>query len=249
MEVIFLGTGAPWAIGRQTLGLYVTASGYEPLLVDTCGGFAVVEQLRRAGIDGRTVRNVFVTHRHHDHAGGVPALLLGGLGLQIHGTPHTLGAVRELMHSGFPEWTDPAGTAYIEVPPRGMCEIGGFAVETVPVQHRVETVGVRIRAGGRLLAFGADSVACEGLATCAAGADLFVADAIWQGAGELADAAHQLLHATAGEVADLAARAGAGALALVHLGVHASVAAMRAEAQARFPGPVHIPDDLDRLEV
>ncbi len=245
MEVTFLGTGAPWAVGRQTLGLFITAPGCEPLLIDTCGGFAVVEQLRRAGIDPRTVRNVFITHRHHDHAGGVPALLLGGLPLQLHGTAHTLAAIRDLMRSGFPEWADPAGTAFVEVPARGMCEIGGLALETVPVEHRVETAAVRVRAGGRTLAFGADSLPCEGLVTCARGADLFICDAIWQHEG--AERAHQLMHATAAEAGE-AARAGeAGQLALVHLGARAEPAVMLAEAEGAFGGPVRIPDDLERL--
>jgi ribonuclease BN (tRNA processing enzyme) len=249
MEVIFLGTGAPWAQGRQMVGLYVRAPGCEPLLVDTCGGFALIEQLRRAGIPPRSIRNVFVTHRHHDHAGGIPALLLGGLPLQVHGTPHTLAALRDLMRSGFPEWADPAGTAYVEVPARGMCEIGGLAVETVPVEHRVETVAVRVRAGGRTLAFGGDSLPCQGLVTAARGADLFVCDALWQGEGDLREAAHRLMHATAAEAAE-AARAGeAAALALVHLGARADGAAMLGEAQAVFPGPVRIPDDLDRVWV
>ena len=245
MDVTFLGTGAPWAQGRQTMGLYVTATGCEPLLIDTCGGFAVVEQLRRAGADPRGVRNVFITHRHHDHAGGVPALLLGGLPLQLHGTSHTLAAIRDLMKSGFPEWTDPAGTAYIEVPARGMCEIGGLAVETVPVEHRVETVGIRVRAGGRTLAFGADSLPCEGLTTCAGDADMFICDAIWQEDG--AERAHQLMHATAAEAGRAAAAGGAGQLLLVHLGARAEPATMLAEAQAAFRGPVRIPDDLDRV--
>jgi ribonuclease BN (tRNA processing enzyme) len=247
VEVVFLGTGAPWAVGRQPLGLYVSAPGCEPLLIDTCGGFVVVDLLRRAGVDPRSIRNVFITHRHHDHAGGVPALLLGGLPIQLHGTPHTLAAVRELMKSGFPEWTDPPGTSYIEVPPRGICEIGGLALETVPVEHRVETVGVRVRAGGRTLAFGADSLPCEGLRTCAQDADLFVCDAIWQEDG--AARAHELMHATAAEAGQIARAAGAAELALVHLGGRADVAVMRAEAEAAFGAPVRIPDDLERVSM
>jgi len=243
--VVFLGTGAPWAMGRQPLGLYVTAPGCEPLLIDTCGGFVVVDLLRRAGVDPRSVRNVFVTHRHHDHAGGVPALLLGGVPIQLHGTPHTLAAIRDLMKSGFPEWADPAGTAFVEVPPRGICEIGGLALETVPVEHRVETVGVRVRAGGRTLAFGGDSLPCDGLETCARGADLFVCDAIWQEEG--AERAHQLMHATAAEAGRAARAGGAAELVLVHLGARADPAVMLAEAQAAFQGPVRIPDDLDRV--
>src|SRR5215216_904215 len=81
VEVTLLGTGAPLAPGRATLGLLVTAPGCEPLLIDTCGGFELARQLALVGqpLDG--LRNVVVTHRHLDHLGGMPALFLANLPL------------------------------------------------------------------------------------------------------------------------------------------------------------------------
>src|SRR5207248_5185083 len=86
MEVTLLGTGAPLAPGRATLGILVTAPGCAPLLIDTCGGFELARQLARAGQPLAGLRDVIVTHRHLDHAGGVPALLLANLPLDIHAT-------------------------------------------------------------------------------------------------------------------------------------------------------------------
>src|SRR5690348_3172865 len=77
MEVTLLGTGAPWAAQRATLGMWITAPGCAPLLLDTCGGMELARQLRRAGLDRERVENVLVTHQHLDHAGGIPTLYLG----------------------------------------------------------------------------------------------------------------------------------------------------------------------------
>ena len=89
MEVTMLGTGAPLAPGRATTGLLVTAPDCEPLLLDTCGGFELARQLVAAGVTLADLRNVIVTHRHLDHSGGVPALLLANLPLAFYGSEDT----------------------------------------------------------------------------------------------------------------------------------------------------------------
>ena len=248
MEITLLGTGAPLAPGRATLGLLVTAPGCEPLLIDTCGGFELARQLALVGqpLDG--LRNVVVTHRHLDHLGGMPALYLANLPLAVYALEDTHAGLRELMGACFPEWSVHADVTRPVVAPGERREIGGFAVEFFGVEHRVPTVAVRVSQGGRTLAYSADSVPCDALVACARDADLFVCDALCSAldGADRAARARQLMHPIAREAAELATRAGAGALALVHLARHADPANLHAEASPVFAGPVTVPDDGQR---
>ena len=70
--------------------------------------------------------------------------------------------------------------------------IGPFTVEAVPVEHPVEAYGLRVRAGGAVLAYTGDTGPCEALDTLAAGADLLLAEASFRQADDNPDAIHLL---------------------------------------------------------
>ena len=89
MEITFLGTGAPLHLSRATTGMLVTADGCAPLLIDTCGGFELVRGLNSAGFPLAQIRNVIVTHRHFDHSGGILALFLANMPLDVHALDDT----------------------------------------------------------------------------------------------------------------------------------------------------------------
>src|SRR6476646_525766 len=144
MQVTFLGTGAPLSPRRATLGLLVTAPGCAPLLIDTCGGFELARRLASIGHPLREIRNVIATHRHMDHTGGFPALFLANMPLEIVAIADTHGGIAELMAAGYPEWPLHAEVARTTIDPTESRDIGGFGVQFFPVQHRVETVAVRV---------------------------------------------------------------------------------------------------------
>lgn len=251
MEVTLLGTGAPLSPGRATTGMVVTAPGCAPLLIDTCGGFEVARQLNAFGFKLADLGPVIVTHRHLDHAGGMPVLYLANLALDIYATADTHAGIAEVKAGCFPEWERRKDIVDHEIAPGDRREIGGYEVEFFRMEHRVETVAVRVTHGGRTLAFSADSLPCEQLVACARGADLFICDAICavRDGEQWAQRARTLMHPTAQEAAEMATQAGVGALALVHIGRFGDPEHIREEASAGFQGPVSVPDDGMRYTV
>lgn len=74
MELIFLGTGNAGVTKRYNTCFLLrdperTADRY--LLVDAGGGNGILRQLKKAGVDPKDIRTLFVTHRHLDHILGV----------------------------------------------------------------------------------------------------------------------------------------------------------------------------------
>jgi ribonuclease BN (tRNA processing enzyme) len=95
----------------------------------------------------------------------------------------------------------------------GRIEAGPFTIDLAPVNHPVETYGMRITAGGRTLAYSADSGICDELVKLAREADVFLCEASYlEGDDNPPD-----IHLTGKEAAEHASRAGAGRLLLTHL--------------------------------
>lgn len=251
MDVTLLGTGSPMAPERNATGLLVTAPGCEPLLIDTCGGFELPRQLARIGQPISQLRNVIVTHRHMDHAGGMPALFIASIPLNLYALPDTHAGIRDLMNACFPEWPIHPEVERVPIEPGAPYAIGGFAIEFFSAEHRVPTVAVRVQHGGRTLGFSADGLPNEGMIACARDADLFICDALCaaRDGAEWAARARSLMHPVAHEAAEMAVAANARSLALTHLARYANPDNLLAEARDVFSGPVVVPDDGTRLSV
>lgn len=251
MDITFLGTGAPLSPERATTGLLVTASGCAPLLVDTCGGFELARQLVRFGVPLASLRNVIVTHRHLDHAGGMQALLLANMPLEVYANADTHAGIATMTEGCFPEWKPHPDIRRHSVDAGDVREIGGFRVSFHRAEHRVETLAARIEQAGRVLAFSADTLPCAAVVEAAREADLFVCDALCAEAdGEhFAHRARELMHPTAREAALMAREAGVRRLALVHCARFGTPELIRREAARFFDGEVVMPGDGDRLVV
>jgi ribonuclease BN (tRNA processing enzyme) len=128
----------------------------------------------------------------------------------------------------------------------GTLHIGPFTVTLERVNHPVETYGMRIEHGGRVLAYSADSAPCDALLRLAQGADLFLCEASYpDGEQNPPD-----LHLTGREAGEVATKAGVAKLVLTHL-----VAAWCSEdnvvdsACAAFAGPLEVARSGNRYEI
>jgi ribonuclease Z len=102
---------------------------------------------------------------------------------------------------------------------------------------------------GRTLVYTADTRPRERTVEVAEGADLLVHDATF--ADDMADRARDTAHSTGREAGEIAARANARRLALVHVSSRyaADASPIRREATAAFGGETLLPDDGDRVDV
>lgn len=113
-------------------------------------------------------------------------------------------------------------------------ELGPFSLMPRLVSHPVECYGLRVEAGGRTLAYSADSGPVDSLVDLAKDADVFLAEASYlEGDDNPPD-----VHMTGKEAAEHATRADAKSLVLTHLVPWNPVERVLADATPSFAGPI-----------
>jgi ribonuclease BN (tRNA processing enzyme) len=123
--------------------------------------------------------------------------------------------------------------------------IGPFEVALCGVNHPVETYGMRISAGGRTLAYSADSGRCAELVGLAQDADLFLCEASYlDGDDNPPD-----IHLTGREAAEHAVRADVQRLLLTHLVPWGDEDRTLAEAKSTYDGEIWVAHPLDVHDV
>lgn len=128
----------------------------------------------------------------------------------------------------------------------GTFGLGPFSVSVDRVSHPVETYGVRVEHGGKVLAYSADTSACNALDRLAQGADLFLCEASYDEGADNPPG----LHMTGREAGETATKAGVRRLVLTHL-VVAWVSEARAveAAVSAYAGPIDVARAGARYEI
>jgi len=128
----------------------------------------------------------------------------------------------------------------------GTLTVGPFSLTAERMNHPVETYGMRIEHGGRVLAYSADTAPCEALLRLAHGADLFLCEASYpDGEQNPPD-----LHLTGREAGEAATKAGVARLVLTHLvAAWCSESNVVESATAAFAGPLEIARTGVRFDV
>ncbi len=124
-------------------------------------------------------------------------------------------------------------------------QIGPFEVDLRRVTHTVETYGMRISAGGRTLAYSADTGGCDSLVELAREADLFLCEASYLD-GEDNPVG---IHLTGREAGEFATRADAKRLVLTHLVPWGDPHRTLAEAEGSYAGDIRVAKPLDSFDV
>jgi ribonuclease BN (tRNA processing enzyme) len=187
------------------------------------------------GIDG-----ICLSHLHADHCLDMCPLWVaqiyapGGPRPRIpvsgpDGTPQRLAQAY-----GFAEEPGMTGAFEFGTLQPGRRQIGPFDITLARMNHPVETYGFRVAAGGRAIAYSADTGPSDALVGLARDADLLLCEASFLDGPGLPEN----LHMSAKQAAEHAARAGVGQLVLTHLAPWHDRERSRAEAAPVFPGPL-----------
>jgi ribonuclease BN (tRNA processing enzyme) len=210
------------------------------LLVDAGNGSTGVLQ-RTIGL--LEIDAVLISHLHGDHYLDLVTYTYarryhpdGSPGcLPVHGPSD----VKEHLAGAFGRPVEDLLSAVYEFHPvdgPGRIGVGPFDIELGRVNHPVETYGMRITAGGRTLAYSADTGVSDELVKLARAADMFLCEASYlDGDDNPPD-----IHLTGREAAEHAARAGVGRLMLTHLVPWGDPARTLAAATDAFDGDIQI---------
>lgn len=274
LSVTLLGTGCPVAcVARRGAAQLVEADGAR-VLVD-CGS-GVAQQLVAAGAPGAAIDALLITHYHSDHMVDFYQLVVSAWhqGRDRPWIVHAPETAARHIRAQLAAWADERalriaherrsnGVAGLEVDLRPLASgadlrFGDLRVTPIEVDHRPITpaFGFSFAAGGARIVFSGDTAPCAALADAAQGADLLIHEVFIHaemrpipGRRSAETVAAVAAYHTAPEaLADLAASAGVGALALTHFVPPAfDRAALLGAIRARFDGPVIVGEDLMRL--
>ncbi|MFN8609126.1 MAG: MBL fold metallo-hydrolase [Vulcanimicrobiota bacterium] len=180
MRVKVLGCGEAFgAGGRFQTSFLVDLVGFRFLL--DCGASSLIA-LRKHSIDPMSLDAVVVSHLHGDHFGGLPFLdrfyhaYSRPRPLLVWGPP----LLRERFEAALAALYPGSGRRYdLHMHSyAGDFEMGGARFRALPVDHDELTNphGLRIQAGGRLLAFSGDSAWTESLVDISDESDVFICE-------------------------------------------------------------------------
>jgi ribonuclease BN (tRNA processing enzyme) len=237
MRLTVLGGCGAWpAPGQACSGYLVEQDGFR-LVVDL--GYATVPRLLNH-IGAEMVDAVFISHGHPDHCVDLNPLLRARAmrddpapPLPVHTLPGAIGAVLALDRPGM------LSDTYVlrEFAAGQDLSIGPFRALTRALPHSVPNAGVRLTAGGRVLAYTGDSGPTDDIVELSRGADLLLVEASY--VDEVPEDSRRTL-SSARHAGRQAADAGVGRLLLTHLLPGTDQPAARAAARARYDGDVAV---------
>jgi ribonuclease Z len=234
LRIILLGvgTGVPDQDREQTHMVWEAPEGLT--LIDAGG--STYQRLLRANLDPMQLRSIILTHSHTDHINGLPALLfslrLAGFQqrLAIYGNAPTLALVRRVLEAfhleGYQadaDWIEIEAGQNIPIPS------SSFRLRTAQTAHSRPCLALRFELpNGRALVYSADTEPCQSVQELAQGAVVLIHEAT--------TAEPFPGHTTPRQAGEVAARAGAEQLVLVHFSPHWTMSVAQAIADIRAGG-------------
>lgn len=186
MKLTVVGCGDAFGSGGRGNSCYRIETNGHVATLDF--GASALVQMHRLGLEAQGVRQVFLSHLHGDHFGGLPFLLLDGQfvhrrsePLTIIGPPGTGARLDAAMEVLFPRMATNAWRFDFEVrevEPSSTSRHGPLTLTTAEVLHGsgAPSTALRVTDGKRTIAFSGDTQWTDALLPIAAGADLFICE-------------------------------------------------------------------------
>ena len=234
MELIVLGSEGGWATpGGAACGYLLHLDGFNLWLDAGTGTMANLQE----HIGLRDVDAVVISHRHFDHFLDLyPYFLALRLDQERRGRVPLFAPPGFFEHALQLEAKLGEVFAPAVVEPGATFEAGPIRVRTAPMAHPVPTLGMRFEVDGRALAYSGDTGPCDELVDLARHSDVLLCEATWLERPEGWD----LIHLTAAEAGEHAARAEAASLILTHIWPTNDLDKATQQAGAAFGGPAQL---------
>jgi ribonuclease BN (tRNA processing enzyme) len=212
MDVHFLGTNGWYDTDTgNTISILIRTSRWE-ILLDA--GYGIAKADRHLTRDPEHPAFLLLSHFHLDHVAGLHTLAKFRFtrGLVIAGPAGSRRILDVLVNEPFtiPLAELPYPVDVLELP-QDLTRLP-FPLEALPLRHKGVTLGFRIEADGRTVAYCPDTGYCENAVTLARGADLLIAECAFRSG----QGSEDWPHLNPEMAARIAREAGAGRLALVH---------------------------------
>ncbi len=257
-KITMLGTGhAMTSECFNTCFVYENEHG--KMLVDTGGGQQLVTQLRKADINPQEIEYVFLTHRHTDHILGLPWLLrmrMRGLDTQplnIITHPELCEKVKTLISTLLPEVAGYIGKTLLIISVehgQQMTLLGRRFRFYDTRSDNVTQYGfvITLPDGGRFV-FNGDVPYNEANREIMLGAKWLMHEAFCLEKDKMSK---MKKHSCVADAAKYASELSVERLILVHGSdndIHSRKVRYSDEASSHFSGTIHVPDDLDCIEL
>jgi ribonuclease Z len=249
-RIIILGAGHAVPDLEHENSHLLIEQGAHCVLVDCASN--PVTQLKKAGVELDQISDFILTHFHPDHVSGAPLLLMSMwlLGrkkaLRLYGLKATMQRLRTMMELyDWRNWPDFFPVEFIDIADRELApviETADLKIYSSPVQHLIPTIGLRVEflPEGKSLAYSCDTEPCGQVVTLAKDADILLHEATGASKG----------HSSALQAVDIFSQAGAKKLYLIHYSARgAELEHMMDTVHKKFPGPVYLTHDLQRIDL
>jgi ribonuclease BN (tRNA processing enzyme) len=238
VKITVLGGSGAWPVAGQACSGYLVEHEGFRLLLDP--GYATLPRLL-THTAAEHVDAVLVSHGHPDHCADLNPLLRARVlgtssppALPVHALP---GAVDAVLALDSPRML--AGAyALREFTAGHRFDVGPFQVDTWALPHFVPDAGVRLTAGGQVLAYTGDTGPSPDIVTMARDADVLLAEATFP---EYMPPGHDARYlSTARQAGGYAAEARVSRLVLTHLWPGTVPTAACAAARRVYPGGLDV---------
>ncbi|MBE9554183.1 MAG: MBL fold metallo-hydrolase [Proteobacteria bacterium] len=275
MQLTLLGTGCPAVHAERYGPAQIVRHGDTTVLVD-CGS-GVTQRMAQAGISGRDIDAVLLTHMHSDHIIDLFQLVISSWHqgrdrpMRVFGPQGTYAYVdgvvslwqseleRRIEHERRPSALA-LQTEVIELKPDEMAEFGAMRVRAIEVDHKPvrHAYGYAFETDEAKLVISGDTRPCNALTEAAQGADLLLHEVFVHREMQpiegrrTAETIEQVAsyHTLSSDVGKVAAKAGVKWLALTHfVPPDCDTEALHREVAADFSGKITMGEDLMTLDV
>jgi ribonuclease BN (tRNA processing enzyme) len=224
MKISLLGTGGAWPDADRCAPAFLVQHKEKPYLID-CGG-GVNHQLMKVKVPPSKLDNIFLTHIHIDHCVELPSLVFGAYLTGKEGSFHLYGpkGASHFATSLFTSTYDFAvpmmkklrnkdiSIVTKEIENGVVFEEDGLTVETIPVDHGIETLAYKFSADGKTVVFSGDTAPCKNIVDLAHNVDLLIIECSFPESSGVKSG-----HCIPSQVGKIAMDSGAKSVVLIHL--------------------------------